>query len=296
MSKTYALTLMLTGVTVFSSLLYLQNQYLATKYQETFAYAEAVQQQTIELTREQLDELVRKTNYLLRDETKYRFRPIGPFLDNARAEEEVLISAAEALAQENAEELTELLRLRTNLLVNLSDSALGLLETYGHLIDLSPRDIEFKTTNISKIINRVNTPFADDFDEFSFSLQRDLILLDYLNVLGEVFLDITQIMGGKTISCGGYFPVISADVVNPRKGETVRAKVSIGSYSSALNPKNVLLIAGQDTLTINPDGTADYEFSSRKRGAHRVKLFFQITNPLTGEVKTGRSDYTYNVH
>lgn len=299
MSKTYALAVMLAGTLVFSCLFYLQHQVLTTQHEKTFVYAEAVQQRVIKLKRAQLDELVRKTKTVLQDETKERFRPIGPFMKLAREGEGDLIDAAESLEQGNIAELKRLLQLRAGLLVMLHDSAVGLLKAHGHRMDLNPDDIEAKADHLRKIVDKASIPPVNDFTEPSFSLQRDLMVLDYLNVLEEVLLDITRVSGGITLNCfppPDYFPVINHGFSDPKLGESITTSISVGKLDHTLLPKNMFVLINGDTLAMNRNWIEPYTFKPKRRGKQVLEMELYVRNPLTGYVHLeGRNHYSFYV-
>ena len=299
MTKGYALALILTALSVFGSLFYLQNKILTERHAATFAYAEGVNARVIALKREQLDELVMKTGKLLQDETKERFRPIQPFMTLAREGEDQLIDAAEALTQGDTKELTPLLRLRSELLVSLSDSAIGLLEIYGHLMDLSPDDIEAKTDHLHKLVDQASAPSEGCFSESSFSLQRDLIVLDYLNVLEKVLLDVTYISGGITLNCfppPDYFPVINHGFSDPKLGESITTSISIGKLDHTHLPENMFVLINGDTLSMNRYWMEPYTFKPKRRGKQVLEMELYVRNPLTGYVHLeGRNHYSFHV-
>ncbi len=300
MSKGYAVALILTNLSVFGSLFYLQNKVLTERHTATFAYAEAVNERVIELKREQLDGLVMRINDRLQDDAKARFRPIQPLITLARAGEDELIAAASVFEQGDSEELHTLLRQRQALLNTLRDSAASLLMHYGHQMDLRPKDIEAKILQHQKIIEQAIPVPTKIFTTSSFSLDRDLILLDYLNVLEKILLDVTQVSGGKTISCfwgPEFFPVISSQFANPQLGETINTKLSVGSYATSLRSEDVFILVQGDTLRMGLDGTVDYKFKPDKRGRQTFKMELFLTNPLTGEVRQeATTDYSYYVH
>ncbi|MFK8163199.1 MAG: hypothetical protein AB8H12_12105, partial [Lewinella sp.] len=60
-----------------------------------------------------------------------------------------------------------------------------------------------------------------------------LLITDYLQAEQRVLELAERLVGGKTIECGGYFPVFLSDIYNPKRGQTVKAKVAIGSYSTS---------------------------------------------------------------
>lgn len=101
--------------------------------------------------------------------------------------------------------------------------------------------------------------------------------------------------GGKSIVFDKFFPVIAADRSYVVGGEKITAKVSVGSYSSSLDPANVKMFVGGSELKINPDGTADYSITGSGSGQKKVPLRVEVTNPLTGAITKGEGEFVYEV-
>ncbi|MFK8163900.1 MAG: hypothetical protein AB8H12_15750 [Lewinella sp.] len=299
MSKGYALALIFTALCVFGSFFYLQNKVLTERHTAISAYSEAVNERVIALKQEQLDELVRKTNKLLQDETKVRFRPIQPFMALAREGENELLDIASAFEQGDIEDLNHLLRQRQDLLIILRDSAASLLMRYGHLMDLSPDDIKAKMLHQQKIIAEATLPPINGFGASSFSFGRDLILLDYLNVLEKVLMDVTQISGGMILNCfppPDFFPVINHGFSDPKFGETITTSISIGKLDHTHIPENMFVLINGDTVSMNRHWMEPYTFKPSRRGKQVLKLELFVRNPLTGHVYLeGVNHYDFHV-
>ncbi len=101
--------------------------------------------------------------------------------------------------------------------------------------------------------------------------------------------------GGKTITFDQFFPVVNADKSYVVGGESITAKVSVGTYSSSLQPENVNITANGKALKINPDGTANLTIPASGSGQKTVPLTVAVKNPLTGKTATGESKFTYEV-
>jgi gliding motility-associated protein GldM len=107
--------------------------------------------------------------------------------------------------------------------------------------------------------------------------------------------DMVKIAGGKTVEFDQFFPVFAADRSYVIGGEKITAKVSVGSYSSSLDPANVDLRVNGQRLRVNDDGTADFSITGSGTGQKTLTTSVQVTNPLTGEVKEGKGTFTYEV-
>lgn len=101
--------------------------------------------------------------------------------------------------------------------------------------------------------------------------------------------------GGKVVEFDAFFPVIAADKSYVIGGESIKAKVSVGTYSTSLDPSNVRITAGGRALNINDDGTADLNIPASGTGQKTIPLTVAVTNPLTGEVTEGEGKFTYEV-
>jgi gliding motility-associated protein GldM len=108
--------------------------------------------------------------------------------------------------------------------------------------------------------------------------------------------DIVQLAGGKQIVFDKFFPVFAADKSYVIGGERLNAKVSVGSYSSSLQPENIDLRVNGQKLPINADGTADFSLvASGSPGPKTIQTSVAVTNPLTGEVTRENGTFTYEI-
>ena len=107
--------------------------------------------------------------------------------------------------------------------------------------------------------------------------------------------DILSYVGGRVVKFDAFFPVISAKKAYLIKGETFEAEVSIGSYSSSLDPKNVRLTVNGAGVSLDKTGKGKYSAGANDVGKKSLKLTCSVTNPLTGEVTNGESSFEYEV-
>jgi hypothetical protein len=235
----------------------------------------------------------------LQEDSKERFRPILPFINKARQGEDELLDAALTFEEGDIEDLHHLHHLRQEFLNALRDSAASLLMRHGHQMDLSPDDINAKILHQQTVVEHISAPPTKTTSTSSFSLDRDLILLDYLNVLEKMLLDITQISGGRIIRCflgPEFFPVVNTGFLNPRRGESISTRLSVGSYATTLDPEDITIIIEGDSLKPNMAGYIDYDFVAHRRGKQELEMELVLKNPLTGEVnKQGITKYHYFV-
>ncbi|MEM6769272.1 MAG: GldM family protein [Bacteroidota bacterium] len=193
----------------------------------------------------------------------------------------------------------------------LIDRYRQLLTEHGSEMEIKPEEIDAKVAALD-----ANIPFnVDDetwknadkkkesWSEFKFGhmpvaavmpllsqMQSDLKISE-ANIVNEL----VNIAGGKNIVIDEFFPVLNADKSYVIGGESINAEVSVGSYSSSLDPSNVKLYVGGQQLTIGPDGKAKYTIRGSGQGPKTISTRVEVRNPLTGEIKTGEGQFTYEV-
>jgi gliding motility-associated protein GldM len=185
-----------------------------------------------------------------------------------------------------------------------------LLNTYGKDFDLNESDIAGHIQS-----DAVNMPFSVD-DETWKSNDKKVSWADFkfghmpvaavLPLMSQIQSDLKvseanivnalrQMAGGKVVEVDNFFPVFEADRSYVIGGERLTAKVSVGAFSSALDPGNVVLRANGTRLPIGADGKADFSVLASGTGPKTINLDVAVTNPLTGETKTGTNTFTYEV-
>ena len=205
-----------------------------------------------------------------------------------------------------------------------------LIETYRTLLtengeewDLTPEQVESRVNSVGNEMSfgtpdpeewqadleeslGKNRPEMSEAQEWSTWRFRQLPLAAVLPLLSQMESNLTtseaamvnslaEITGGKIIEFDAFFPVVQADRAYVIGGEQFTAKISVGSYSSSLQPENVRLSVNGTNLTINEDGSADYSVRASGLGPKTLNLAVAVTNPLTGEVTEGEGQYTYEV-
>jgi hypothetical protein len=126
--------------------------------------------------------------------------------------------------------------------------------------------------------------------------RRDMMLLSFLSSQEKVLNIIVSITGSKADEFDAFFPVFITDLQNPKPGDQINARVGVGRYSSYLDPEDVTVTVGSDTLELGADGVAPYKFTAGRRGEYVLKTTVEVRNPQTGEVQYGEGKYTYRVY
>ena len=91
------------------------------------------------------------------------------------------------------------------------------------------------------------------------------------------------------------FSVVSRKKSYIIKGEKFQSEISIGTYSSQINPSDIRLTVNGKLLEVGANGKAIFNQNASSTGKKTLKLTCAVTNPLTGEVKTGESTFEYEV-
>ncbi len=102
-------------------------------------------------------------------------------------------------------------------------------------------------------------------------------------------------IGGLEIVFDNFFPVIEADKSYVVGGESITAKISVGTSSSSLDPSNLSINANGQNLRVDNNGVGTLTINATGSGPKTIPLTVTVKNPLTGEVKTGKSSWTYEV-
>lgn len=104
-----------------------------------------------------------------------------------------------------------------------------------------------------------------------------------------------SLTGGKIVEFDSFFPVVAADRSYVVTGEKINAKISVGTYSTSLEPENVKIYVGGSAVPVGAGGTAEYSITGSGVGQKTVPLKVEVTNPLTGNVSEGEGEFVYEV-
>ncbi|MTB49467.1 GldM family protein [Lewinella sp. W8] len=192
-----------------------------------------------------------------------------------------------------------------------------LIEIYTNLLnEYGEKPFGLKPDEIQERINSVanNMPFSVDdeawkeadresWSDYKFGHMPVAAVLPLMSQMqsdlkvseANLINDMASLAGGRTVKFDAFFPVFEADRSYVIGGESLNAKVSVGSYSSSLDPANVDLRVNGQRLTVGADGKADFSTVARGQGPQTLNLSVAVTNPLTGEVTEGESKFTYEV-
>lgn len=288
---------------------------------------------------------------LLNDDSKRKYRPIGPAIDAVRAKvvefntyvddlrDELIDIAGNGNGEVDEEDYTESYGKRvpkgkknkditTRILVDegrgeelkakILETRQELIDVYTALMQENGDTFGLSQEQIAGRIQSVATemPFNIDdetwqapgsdkssWSDFKF---RQMPLAAVLPLLSQMQSDLksseaamvnnmAELTGGRTIEFDAFFPVVQADRSYVVGGEKINASISVGTYSTSLQPENVKIYAGGSQLQVGEGGTAEYNITGSGTGQKKVPLRVEVVNPLTGEVSTGEGEFVYEV-
>ncbi len=199
------------------------------------------------------------------------------------------------------------------------DTRERLVEIYSNLLNEHGQDLDLNEAEIEARIQSVaqNMPFDVDDQAWRASNNKKVSWADFkfghmplaavLPLMSQIqsdlkvsesnlVNDIVQMAGGKQIVFDKFFPVFQADKSYVIGGERLNAKVSVGSYSSSLQPENIDLRVNGQRLNIGANGEADFSLlASGSPGPKTIQTSVAVTNPLTGEVTRETGTFTYEI-
>ncbi|MDX1943692.1 MAG: gliding motility protein GldM [Saprospiraceae bacterium] len=108
-------------------------------------------------------------------------------------------------------------------------------------------------------------------------------ILNYL--LGKV--------AGEDIKFDSFEPVISARKGYIIRGEKYEADVFLSAYSTSAGGSTKIYVGGSSLPVEN--GKAAYSTTASSLGTQKYKVRIEVTNPLTGEVKSYEKEFEYEV-
>lgn len=183
-----------------------------------------------------------------------------------------------------------------------------LLTTYGKDFDLNEEEVAAQVAGLkANIALRINEDWKNSdkksWAEYKFKQMPVAAVLPLLSQIqtnarateANLVTEMAKLAGGKAIIMDQFFPIINAQKSYVIKGEPFKAQVSLGSYSTQMNPENIKITVNGQRLKLGADGTADFSQVTRETGSKTLTLKSEVTNPLTGVVTTGSSTFDYEV-
>ncbi len=108
-------------------------------------------------------------------------------------------------------------------------------------------------------------------------------------VLNHLFKQVS----GEELKFDAFEPVISARKGYVIKGETYEADIFLSAYSTSAGDNTRIFVNG--TPLEVKEGKASYKTTASGLGPKKYKVRIEVTNPLTGEVKSYEKEFEYEV-
>ncbi len=118
---------------------------------------------------------------------------------------------------------------------------------------------------------------------------------DAKNTEATLVNELAALSGGRVVEFDQFFPVVNAKKSYVIAGEPFEAEISVGTYSSSINPSDIQITVNGSTLPVGTDGKAAYRTTTSNTGVNTLNLKATVRNPLTGKVTTGDATYQYEV-
>lgn len=223
---------------------------------------------------------------LMRDDAKVRFMPLSHFVTQNYAAYQALVeSKDEHTFQEASIAFIEA----------VSADFEATLMTHHASISLREENARRRCSETLALKVVSQNKLAEISNNLPPALQSDMMRIITLDYLRSLLLDAMILSSSYASGFYEYFPVFSSERCAYQRGDTLRAIVSVGSYSNLLYPENVKLTVNGQELKMLPDGRAEFNAPAGGLGEHTLETKVVVTNPLTGEVKTGEGRFHYRV-
>ena len=298
----------------------------------------------------QLGQTVDGLKELLSDESKKKFKPIEPAVDEVRQTissfndyVDVLRDQIVDMSGNDNGEIDEgdfaesygkkvpkgkkNKDITTNLLVKkgkgeelkekIIETKDNLIRIYSDLLNNFGEDFDLNKAEIEKNIENINNNLAFGIDDetwreskdkkswadFKFRQMPVAAVLPLLSQMqsdaksseAAIINDFAKFAGGKVIEFDAFFPVVEAKKAYVIKGQPFEAKISVGTYSSQINPEDIGIFVNGNKIPVGDDGKAEFTTGTSSLGTKSLNLRAVVRNPLTGEVSEGETSYEYEV-
>ncbi len=185
-----------------------------------------------------------------------------------------------------------------------------LLEEHGKTFGLQDPEIKNRIDNIGN-----NLPFGVDdkswkeskdkksWADFKFRQMPVAAVLPLMSQMqsdaksseAALINNMAELAGGRVVEFDAFFPVVQAEKAYVIRGEPFKAEISVGTYSTQVNPDDIGIYVNDSKLPVNEQGRAEYTTSTSSLGTKTLNLRVEVRNPLTGEVTEGDGSYSYEV-
>lgn len=303
---------------------------------------------SIEILNAQLDDTEKGLDELLSDESKAKFKPIVPAVDEVRAKSKEFIAYVNLLREklideggnrngklddedfmeDHGEKVPKGKKdkdITTRILVEqgkgdeleakILQTKKELMAVYAKLVNehgvafgLKPEEIAHRIKNLEDNLTLEASDEWKHSDKKSWADYkfRQMPLAAVLPLLSQIqsnarsaesslVNDMANLSGGRVIEFDAFFPVINAKKSYVIKGEPFEAEISVGTYSSQINPSDIKITVDGAPVQVGKDGKVIFKQNTSGTGKKTLRLSCAVTNPLTKEVTKGESVFEYEV-
>lgn len=306
--------------------------------------------ESIATVESQLEQTVSGLKSLLSDESKAKYRPIEPAVDQVREtissfnsyvndlRDNLIDSAGNQNGEVDDDDYTESYGkvvpkgkknkdITTRMLVDegrgeelkaeILNTKEQLVKIYTELLRNHGKDFGLKEAEINNRIENIgnNLPFGIDDETWKESKDknswadfkfRQMPLAAVLPLMSQMqsnaksseaalINSMAELAGGRVVEFDSFFPVVQAEKAYVIKGDPFKAEISVGTYSSQINPDDINIYVNGSAVSVGEGGKAEYTTRTTSTGNKQLKLKVEVRNPLTGEVSEGESLYEYEV-
>jgi len=307
MSRPFSLLLIAFGTLFLIAFFKYHERAMDELHQDLFARTAPVQAETIGQKMEGLAASKRQLEaYIYEHWGSERFIPILDLIKKADQAREAFHQNANLTGRRKMDDSTPWVEQR-HLLASMKGESNKVLEGMADkaeaLLLAQHLDFDLSETHARETIERIRSAAQDAKLEIptrsqrgTFLVERNLILLNFLNAQAEIISALTQLAGCKALHIDQVYPIVHGGLEHPLVGDTVRATAIAVMPNVNYAHTNVTLIVGTDTLAVDDNGKADFTFVPNRRGVHEFPTKCIVLNPLTGEVMTGDGMYVVRVH
>lgn len=253
---------------------------------------------------------LRKTEDSLEDDSKAKFRPIIPVLYQVGSlQKEVLADMEQSKRSSirknlpflaSPERLANFTKISQRALEEMATSAQELIREYGHEFDLSKTDIADFNQDFQDIVSSFKTTSGANLLAMTFQTGEErfaLLELDFRLRALQIQSKLRRVHGGKVISCfpPPLLPYLDSYDLVAKQGTKHALDFGISDYTSTINPDNILLVVGKDTVQFFAGRVTSVPVSTQKPGKHKIDTKLIIINPLTGRKSVNEASFHYYV-
>lgn len=300
MSRSFSLLLIALGLTILGSLVYLHFHLMERQHAELFDHAHKVNEQVIEQKRQEIDWLHWRTEEFFLDVIYARRSMVLDIFKEAELRLEDYFDAVEKFDQQTGGNVNplDIQSLANAALTPVIDTAIQVFQEHHEQLDMREEDMLSLTSDFielkGSIARRLTTSTPPSG---TLHLEQDVVTLELLANFTDLLHRVASLSCYTAcFTLESYFPVVMADANFVRAGETMQIKTALGSYASALQPEDVVLLIDGDTVRIGYDGTGYYTIKASELGEHTIPTKCIVTNPLTGQVRVGEGKFSYLVY